>query len=42
MPDLDDDELLSASGNFEENLEAILDVVPDDLDGAIEEPEQDA
>lgn len=38
--DLDDDEELSPdSGNFEENLGAILDLVPDDLDGAIEEPD---
>ncbi|HUO49673.1 MAG TPA: hypothetical protein VMU09_12660 [Acidimicrobiales bacterium] len=40
MPD-PDDERFSAEGTFEENLGAILDVDPDDLDDSEEEPEQD-
>jgi hypothetical protein len=38
----DDAERFSAPGSFEENLEAILGVDPDELDDVEEEPEQGA
>ena len=42
MPDPEDSERFSGPGTFEENLAAILDVDPKDLEEGTEEPEQDA
>jgi len=43
MPDKPDyDEAVSVPGTFEENLAAILEVDPEDLEDGTEEPEQDA
>jgi len=42
MPDPDYDEPVALPGDFEENLKAILDVDPDDVEDVGEEPGQDA